>query len=34
MMPAQRHGGAHGGKAEDTGANPCDRPREAELPSL
>ena len=34
MMPAARHGGAYGGKADDTGACPCDRPHEAELPSL
>ena len=33
-MPAQRHGGAHGGKADDTGAYPRDRPREAKLLSL
>lgn len=25
-MPAQRHGSAHGGTTDDTGAYPCDRP--------
>lgn len=33
-MPVQRHGGAHQGKADNTGPNLCHRPREAELPSL
>lgn len=34
MMLARRHVGAHGAKADDTGAYLCDRPREAKLSNL